>query len=472
MAKKNIDDEQMIRENSDSALLEETSGEEILLEESTDSEEMLEESADDMLLEEKDSSESLLEEARENAEEAKRKADAERLRREREDFERTKRAEEERLRREKEEFERTKRAKEERLRKEREKIERRRENTSESISQSQEFWSNFLELIGVSLGVVFVAFISNCLSTVFSDGSHGLFFYGCLFAGSLFILQIYGVLSEGKDRFLLVGEVGFLLVPTIYSFLSGSDIWLAWIGLLVFIIMVGSFTLAELEDDFWGVLFFSFSAVIIGLLSSWICGLLGAGTHGLPFYWCMLLVALILGTGLGSLVFDPADKKKFFFVFVFLLLVAGISIILAIRNNNTEKNTYTYSYTMINDTFKVEKRLKVEISERGDTVSTPAGQALYEFVDGSYRRRTEYQYDSIGYFAPSMKDEPMFIVRQNGKYGLVDKKGKELVEPKYDKIGNADNEEVTFKGERMFKAYVNNEIHWYTYEPQYVGTEQ
>lgn len=108
----------------------------------------------------------------------------------------------------------------------------------------------------------------------------------------------------------------------------------------------------------------------------------------------------------------------------------------------------------------------------GDTLLTLKNQGLCELVDGNLHERIKPQYDSIGYFAPSVKDEPMFIVRQNGKCGLVDKKGKELVEPKYDKIGNADNEKVTINGERAFKAYVNNEIHWYTYEPQYVGTEQ
>lgn len=136
-------------------------------------------------------------------------------------------------------------------------------------------------------------------------------------------------------------------------------------------------------------------------------------------------------------------------------------------NQPETKTTYTY----INDKLLVKNVFIVKIND-GDTLLTLKNQGLCELVDGNLHERIKPQYDSIGYFAPSVKDEPMFIVRQNGKYGLVDKKGKELVEPKYDKIGNADNEEVTFKGERMFKAYVNNEIHWYTYEPQYVGTEQ
>jgi len=72
MAKKIIDEEPMLEEDSDEILLEETTSEETLLEESGESEVLLEESSDEVLLEESSNEEILLEEsAEDDNEEAK-----------------------------------------------------------------------------------------------------------------------------------------------------------------------------------------------------------------------------------------------------------------------------------------------------------------------------------------------------------------------------------------------------------------
>jgi len=136
-------------------------------------------------------------------------------------------------------------------------------------------------------------------------------------------------------------------------------------------------------------------------------------------------------------------------------------------NQPATKETYTY----INDRFLVKNVFIVEIND-GDTLLNLKNQGLCEFVDDHLYERIKPKYDSIGYFAQTTNDVEMFIIKQDGKYGLVDKEDEELVKPKYTRIEMSDEDLKTQDGIKLFKAYTDNTVDVYSYEPRYYGQLQ
>lgn len=393
MAKKDINNEPMLEENSDEVLLEETSGTETMLEETSDSEVLLEEDASESVLLEEDS-EVLLEEATDQAaaisgivgkvkrnaeekaadekrykaarEQSRKEAEAER-RRIAEEQERRRRAEAEARRNADAEAERKKAAQEQAQRRKAE-AERRRsaaQNTQTSVSSN--------------------------------NNSIDLPFWGLAFAWGL--------------------PIAVVLMGWIYSFF---------------------------DDDL----------------------------HGLGYYLFLFLICAIPVNFYVARDEDlhKGQRKYFYIPLIILILIGGISIwwgISSLKNQPATKETYTN----INERFYVKNRFVVDVNE-GDTLLKPDGQGLCELLDGTMYERIKPKYDSIGYFAQSTDDVEMFIIKQDGKYGLVDKDGKELVEAKYTSIDTTAQMEITSDRTRLFKAINESGTDVYSYEPKFYGQMQ
>ena len=219
-------------------------------------------------------------------------------------------------------------------------------------------------------------------------------------------------------------------------------------------------------------LVFSWGLPIAVVLGGWIWSLFDDDSHGLGFYLSMFLLPAIITNFVVAIDKDLAKGQKKYFVIplIILILISGIWIWLAIRssmNQPATKETYTY----INDRFLVKNLFIVEIND-GDTLLNLKNQGLCELVDDHLYERIKPKYDSIGYFAQSTNDVEMFIIKQDGKYGLVDKEDEELVEPKYMRIEVPDEEVKTQDGDKLFKAYTNNTIELYSYAPKYYGQLQ
>ena len=219
-------------------------------------------------------------------------------------------------------------------------------------------------------------------------------------------------------------------------------------------------------------LVFSWGLPIAVVLGGWIWSLFDDDSHGLGFYLSMFLLPAIITNFVVAIDKDLAKGQKKYFVIplIILILISGIWIWLAIRssmNQPATKETYTY----INDRFLVKNVFIVEIND-GDTLLNLKNQGLCELVDDHLYERIKPKYDSIGYFAQSTNDVEMFIIKQDGKYGLVDKEDEELVEPKYMRIEVPDEEVKTQDGDKLFKAYTNNTIELYSYAPKYYGQLQ
>ena len=217
---------------------------------------------------------------------------------------------------------------------------------------------------------------------------------------------------------------------------------------------------------------FSWGLPIAVVLGGWIWSLFDDDSHGLGFYLSMFLLTAIITNFVVAIDkdLDKGQKKYFVIPLIILILISGIWIWLAIRssmNQPATKETYTY----INDRFLVKNVFIVEIND-GDTLLNLKNQGLCEFVDDHLYERIKPKYDSIGYFAQTTNDVEMFIIKQDGKYGLVDKEDEELVKPKYTRIEMSDEDLKTQDGIKLFKAYTDNTVDVYSYEPRYYGQLQ
>lgn len=217
---------------------------------------------------------------------------------------------------------------------------------------------------------------------------------------------------------------------------------------------------------------FAWGLPITLVFGVWIFSIFDDDSHGLGAYLFVFLSASILTNFLAARNEDlPKGQRKYFVVpLIILILISGILIWLGIRssmNQPATKETYTY----INDRFLVKNVFIVEIND-GDTLLNLKNQGLCELVDDHLYERIKPKYDSIGYFAQSTNDVEMFIIKQDGKYGLVDKEDEELVEPKYMRIEVPDEEVKTQDGDKLFKAYTNNTTELYSYAPKYYGQLQ
>ena len=256
MAKKDINNEPMLEENSDEVLLEETSGTETMLEETSDSEVLLEEDASESVLLEEDS-EVLLEEATDQAaaisgivgkvkrnaeekaaDEERYKAARERSRKEAE-TERRRKAEEQRKRRAAEETRRNaeadaerRRAAEEQERKRRAEEERRKENSlreARRIAAEEERRdkqaTQFLSLVGWGIGLplilTFLMFIMDLIGLL--DSISFLWYFG-IFA----FISICGCFAIREDHDLvrpqlygIIGIMAVILVILVWRGCSG-----------------------------------------------------------------------------------------------------------------------------------------------------------------------------------------------------------------------------------------------------------
>lgn len=207
-------------------------------------------------------------------------------------------------------------------------------------------------------------------------------------------------------------------------------------------------------------------------LGSWILSLFSDESHGLGFYLSMFLLPAIITNFVAARDEDyhKGQRKYFVIPLIILILISGILVWLEIRSSMNQPATKeTYSY--INDRFLVKNVFIVEIND-GDTLLNLKNQGLCELVDDHLYERIKPKYDSIGYFAQSTNDVELFIIKQDGKYGLVDKDDKELVEPKYTRIEASDEDLKTEDGVKLFKAYTNNTTDVYSYEPKYYGQLQ
>ena len=219
-------------------------------------------------------------------------------------------------------------------------------------------------------------------------------------------------------------------------------------------------------------LVFSWGLPIAVVLGGWIWSLFDDDIHGLGFYLSMFLLTAIITNFAAARDKDlhKGQRKYFVIPLIIFILFSGICILLWIRsleNQPSTKETYTY----INDKFLVKNVFIVEIND-GDTLLTLKNQGLCELVDDHLYERIKPKYDSIGYFAQSTNDVEMFIIKQDGKYGLVDKEDEELVEPKYTRIEMSDEDLKTQDGIKLFKAYTDNTVDVYSYEPRYYGQLQ
>lgn len=211
----------------------------------------------------------------------------------------------------------------------------------------------------------------------------------------------------------------------------------------------------------------SWGIPIAVVFCGWIYSLFDDDSHGFSFYLFIFLLTAI-GANFAAVRDEDLHKgqKKYFVIpLIILILISGVCIWLGIRTSKDQpatKETYTY----INDKFLVKNVFIVEIND-GDTLLNLKNQGLCELVDGHLYERIKPKYDSIGYFAQSTNDVELFIIKQNGKYGLVDKDDKELVEPKYTRIEASDEDLKTEDGVKLFKAYTNNTTDVYSYEPKY-----
>ena len=216
----------------------------------------------------------------------------------------------------------------------------------------------------------------------------------------------------------------------------------------------------------------SWGIPIAVVFCGWIYSLFDDDSHGFSFYLFMFLFTAIVANFAAARDEDlhKGQKKYFVIPLIILILISGVCIWLEIRssmNQPATKETYTY----INDRFLVKNVFIVEIND-GDTLLNLKNQGLCELVDDHLYERIKPKYDSIGYFAQSTNDVEMFIIKQDGKYGLVDKDDKELVEPKYTRIEASDEDLKTEDGVKLFKAYTNNTTDVYSYEPKYYGQLQ
>lgn len=216
----------------------------------------------------------------------------------------------------------------------------------------------------------------------------------------------------------------------------------------------------------------SWGIPIAVVFCGWIYSLFDDDSQGFSIYLFMFLFTAI-GANFAAVRDEDLHKgqKKYFVIpLIILILISGVCIWLGIRTSKDQpatKETYTY----INDKFLVKNVFIVEIND-GDTLLNLKNQGLCELVDGHLYERIKPKYDSIGYFAQSTNDVELFIIKQDGKYGLVDKDDKELVEPKYTRIEASDEDLKTEGGVKLFKAYTNNTTDIYSYEPKYYGQLQ
>ena len=216
----------------------------------------------------------------------------------------------------------------------------------------------------------------------------------------------------------------------------------------------------------WGLAFvWGFPMVLT--LGLWIYGSHGLGV--LVFFLVIAIATNIIAV-FDENIHEKGQTKYFVIPLIILILICGIVMWLGKRssmNQPATKETYTY----INDRFLVNNVFIVEIND-GDTLLNLKNQGLCELVDDHLYERIKPKYDSIGYFAQSTNDVEMFIIKQDGKYGLVDKEDEELVEPKYMRIEVPDEEVKTQDGDKLFKAYTNNTTELYSYAPKYYGQLQ